>query len=78
MLVTAVTTVTTTTVSGPLAPFLGELALVLLILSLVGKEILQYAGDASWAGYHRVLSMVSVPLGVAVLLVLIQHFLLVL
>ncbi len=75
MLVAVVTTaVTTTKVYGPLAPFLGGFALVLLILALIGKEVTQYAGDATWLGFHRVLNMVAVPLGLAVALVLAQHF----
>ncbi len=74
MLVAVVTTVTTAKVIGPLAPFLGGFTLMLLILSLVTKEALQYAGEAQWAGFHRVLNMVSIPLAVAVVFVLIQHF----
>ncbi len=75
MLVAVVTTtVTTTAVSGPLAPFLGGFALVLLILALIAKEVTQYAGDARWFGFHRVLNMVSIPLAVAVMFVLLQHF----
>jgi len=75
MLVAVVTTaVTTTKVSGSLAPFLGGFALVLLILALIAKEVTQYAGDARWAGFHRVLNMVTVPLGLSVMFVLVQHF----
>ncbi len=73
MLVTAVTA-TSASVTGPLAPFLGGFALILLILALIAKEVTQYAGDARWAGFHRVLNMIAMPLGVAVGFVLVQHF----
>lgn len=70
--------VVTTTMPGSFAPFLGGFALVMLILALIAKEVTQYAGDARWVGFHRVLNTVTIPLGLAVAFVLIQHFAMVL
>jgi len=56
------------------AATLGGIALVMLILSLMGKEITANAGNVRLLPVSRGLTIAIVPLALAVAVVLIQQF----
>lgn len=75
MVVTAATTAATTAVTtGGGRAILGGLVLVMMMATLAGKEVFGYAGKESYKSIQKALTVVAVPLGFAVAVVLVQHF----
>ena len=46
----------------------------MMMATLAGKEVFGYAGKESYKSIQKALTVVAVPLGFAVAVVLVQHF----